>query len=415
MKIAMIGPFGINYPDSDLVKNGSFVGHKGTTSLRILPLARALKAKGHSPRIILPPFQPESIKKDNVNINGLDVTNVPLNKRLGIKDHVFATFRMLSKALNEKPDVIHVFKPKGESGLVAMISRLLRKIGLDKTPLVVDVDDWEGYGGWNDVINSGPVTKDFFEFQERNIPPRVGGITAASNYLRNRFSKVNPNVIYVPNGPSPLRYGPKDKFPSSAELRRGLGIPRNNKVVLLYTQFKDFSLSKMARSLSNILKDDPKVSLLVVGSGQNKEEYRLKRALSGKGISEDRVVLVHFVPIDRVMKYLALGDVAVFPYDDNKITRSKCSPRLIDLMVVRVPVVASDVGENTHYLDQGRCGLLVHGYEEFPEMVFQVLEDAGLGKRLGKNAHERIWKHFNWQNLVVKVEDQYSDLSGRGR
>ncbi len=77
-----------------------------------------------------------------------------------------------------RPDVVHLFKPKGYAGLVMP---LLRGI-----PVVLDTDDWEGAGGWNDRGLYSPMQRRLFAWQERSLPHRAAHVTVASRTLETQ-------------------------------------------------------------------------------------------------------------------------------------------------------------------------------------------------------------------------------------
>ena len=52
--------------------------------------------------------------------------------------------------------------------------------------------------------------------------------------------------------------------------------------------------------------------------------------------------------------YFGAAQVALYPYDDTLINRTKCSAKLVELMAAGVPVVASRVGQNGEYIQHGK-------------------------------------------------------------
>ena len=68
--------------------------------------------------------------------------------------------------------------------------------------LVMDTDDWEGAGGWNDVAPYSRWQKRFFAWQERWGMTHCHRLTVASRALQ-AWAQGMPasQVIYLPNGP----------------------------------------------------------------------------------------------------------------------------------------------------------------------------------------------------------------------
>ena len=72
------------------------------------------------------------------------------------------TRALVRETLAWRPDVVHTFKPKAYSGLAA---EWLWRFHRDRLRLVMDTDDWEGAGGWNDLAPYGPLQKRIFARQ----------------------------------------------------------------------------------------------------------------------------------------------------------------------------------------------------------------------------------------------------------
>ena len=65
LRVAMLAPFAIHGP-------------KGTARWRVMPLARALAARGHAVRVVVPPYdQPAAAGRCWID-GGVEVVNVPL-------------------------------------------------------------------------------------------------------------------------------------------------------------------------------------------------------------------------------------------------------------------------------------------------------------------------------------------------
>ncbi|GAF73851.1 unnamed protein product, partial [marine sediment metagenome] len=109
--------------------------------------------------------------------------------------------------------------------------------------------------------------------------------------------------------------------------------------------------------------------------------------------------------------YFAATDVAIYPYDDTLINRTKCAVKLVDLMAAGVPVLADDIGQNGEYVVHGVSGLLVSAGETdtFAGSVVELLRDESLRAKLGRGAQRRISEEFDWGKLAERVEEAYRD------
>src|SRR6185369_6817002 len=145
MKIVFMAPFGIR--------------PKGTVIARMLPLAVELQRLGHEVVIVAPPYtNPEDSGKTEV-MRGVRIINVRLPAGGKALRAPLLTWRLFRAALAQKPDLVHLFKPKGYGGLAAMLQIWCDRIGVRMPPLFLDTDDWEGGGGMNELHDYSTVEK----------------------------------------------------------------------------------------------------------------------------------------------------------------------------------------------------------------------------------------------------------------
>ena len=102
--------------------------------------------------------------------------------------------------------------------------------------------------------------------------------------------------------------------------------------------------------------------------------------------------------------------VAVYPYEDTLLNRTKCSVKLIELMAAGLPVVASAVGQNCEYIKHQASGLLIPAGDDdaFAAAVVSLLKDSSLRERLGRAARQVIQEHYTWAFLAQRVEQAYA-------
>ncbi|MFZ5919153.1 MAG: glycosyltransferase family 4 protein [Chloroflexota bacterium] len=387
MRVVMIGPFGLR--------------PKGTMSVRALPLAKALAERGHQVTLLLPPWgNPEHSGQIWVE-DGVTVENVALPPRAPLLWHLSLSWRLVRRAVALRPDVIHSFKPKAYAGLAAWLLWQLKKLGLIRARLVVDADDWEGFGGWNDLEAYTPLQKHFFAWQERWGLRHHDALTVASQTLESivwSLGVPSEQVWYVPNGVCTSQIAQRQ---SCAEQREG-------QTTLLYTRFFEFDLERLVRIFHRIHLARPQARFLVMGKGLFDEETRFLELCRQAGLSE-ALEYVGWVETAALPGYFARADVAVYPFDDTLVNRAKCAVKLLELMAAGLPLVAEAVGQNSVTIEHGVSGLLMPPGDEaaFAAAVIGLLDDAALRHRLGGGAQRRIQQGFTWERLAPRVEQAY--------
>jgi len=391
VKIVFIAPFGIR--------------PKGTLFARMLPLAAGLQALGHTVTIVAPPYtNPEDSGKVET-VRGVLIKNVKLGPSNKIAAAAFLAYRLFRAARLEKPDLVHLFKPKGYGGVAAFAHILLKYLGRRLPPLFIDTDDWEGPGGMNDLHPYSRAERIVFQLQEGWLPPRAAGVTVASLALHVRVLGMGipaEKVHYLPNcvdaGPSGIR----------TVVRRKLGISEGAPVLLLYTRFFEFSQEKLHYLFAEIFRRVPAVRFLVIGSGRNNEEELLIRAGGETGFSP-ALILAGWVEPHEIADYLAAGDVAVYPFADNLLNRSKCPAKLTELLLAEIPVVADRVGQIAEYIKPGVSGVLCNpdDWREMADRTVELLLDGAKGQALGKSARSFLLERFRWKDAAAELEKFY--------
>ncbi|MFB0535958.1 MAG: glycosyltransferase family 4 protein [Anaerolineae bacterium] len=389
MRVVFIGPFGLRV--------------KGTMSRRAMPMARALADRGHEVDIILPPWDCPEDSGREWEEEGVGVHNIALPPHFPLLFHLLVTWRLVRRALALKPDVVHCFKPKAYAGLSATGIWFLQRLGLTKARLVVDSDDWEGWGGWNEFGDYTWAQKRFFAWQERWGLTHGDAVTVASRALQTlawSLGVAPKRVFYVPNGADLNSQIPNPKSQIS--------ILHSPFSVLLYTRFFEFQAERVVEVFERVAAEVPEVQFLIVGAGLAGEEEKLLHLASQRGLA-DRIVYAGWVESTELPRYLAAADVAMHPLDDNLLNRARCSAKLVDLMAAGLAIVAEDVGQSSEYIEHGRSGLLVRAGDigTFARCVVRLLRDESLRRALGNEARRRVCEEFAWRRLVEGIESAY--------
>jgi len=390
-RVVMLAPFGIR--------------PKGTLSARMLPLAQALQERGHVVTIVAPAYLNPPDAGTTQSVQGVTVQHIRL-PRLPRPFAVLETAtELLRVGLQKNPDVLHVFKPKGYSGIAALFAARLRP----NLPLVIDTDDWEGWGGWNDLASYSRPMKTFFAWQERSLPHLAAAVTVASRTLQTQmwgFGVPPQRVWYLPNGvPREL-----PALPSHAAARRELHL-HNGPVVLLYTRFWEYPLRDVLAVLLGLRECHPAARVVVLGAGEHGEEHELMRRAQQAGL-DSWLDQRGWGDETMIAAGLAAADVALAPFADTLMNRAKGMAKLLQLLHAGVPVVASKVGQASEYIQDGRSGLLVPPNDEgsLARAVLELLDNQAKARQLGRAGQQHVLAQFNWPHLASSLEETYRSV-----
>lgn len=412
MKIVMLGPFGLH--------------PKGTMRARALPAARALSRRGHHVTIVMPPWHTpveagrawldecSSVELEYVILRGLAVPLV---------GHLAIALRMAKRAVEMAPHVVHAFKPKAYSGLSAAMLWALQRVRR-RHALLIDTDDWEGLGGWNELAPYGRAQRWAFAWQERWGLAHADAVTVASRALEGLVWSLGvprARVHYLPNAVEVAdQDAARTSAPASSATRRDRsrddgGEQDRECTLLLYTRFFEFDLARPLDVLHIVRHDWPQARLLVVGKGLAGEEREFLALARSRGLGQN-VKYRGWLEGDELAAALRSADVALYPFDDTLVNRTKSAVKLLDLLASGVPVVAEAVGENREIVEDGRSGLLVPTGDPaaFAAAVGRVLADSTLRETIARGARQRVRQRYTWASRAADLEALY-ELAGGGK
>lgn len=352
--------------------------------------------------MFLPPYDhPVDSGKEFLR-EGVRIRNVRMGKVPGLR-YAAASYRLCREVVRYAPDVVHVFKPKGYAG--AVLTYLLAR-GWKR--VVLDCDDWEGWGGWNEAKTYSWAIKQFIDWQERFLIRHAPFVTVASRVLQARAVAIRGStegVQYLPNSGA-SREGREIRSRVLAadrgEIRRSFQLPLGP--LILYSGHFEAGddgmfFSKAAAEAAR------RTGAMILFVGEGPELGRVKQFFSLQ--PDIRVRFFNPLPYERFLSLLAVADVASYPYADDAVHRAKCSARIIDYMAMGCAVVTTRVGENNEHIQQGHSGILVPpGQErEFANALVTVLHDSRLRAFIGRNARryveESLWSDAAFLDICL--------------
>ncbi len=283
-----------------------------------------------------------------------------------------------------------------------------------KYPIYLDVDDLESDRGMEKRMGYGWGERFFFRYQERWLLKRAEKITTASRFLTQLYGKKTgrEKVHYLPNGPAEVG-GIEDNavvYPAGEgrekreSLKEKTGV-QGKKIVLLYTRFTECSLKDIMDFVRLFSEKYSRGILLIAGEGYGREREGLAAELEKAGLSGS-VRFTGWIEREELKDYLSLGDAAIYPMADTAFNRAKCSAKLIELLSMGKPVVASPVGEVLTYIKDGESGLLAKDIKEMVEKVIGLLEDEVKAKKIGEGARRFLLDNFSWDKLVSVLDEK---------
>ncbi len=358
-------------------------------------LARPLAQQGHAVKIFMPPWQTPEEADKSWQEDGVEMRYVPLRGGvLGIAR------RLVREVLAWQPDVVHCFKPKAYSGLVAW---WLWHFHRSKLRLIMDTDDWEGWGGWNELAPYTPLQKRFFAWQERWGMRHCHALTVASRALQTLAWGMGlppERVVYVPNG-SGIRYS----VISNVALRPLRVRLSDRPTVLVYSRLFEFETGRLVEILRGVVTAVPQLRILMVGAGlYEADAANFQQQAEAAGIWE-AIEDAGWVEPEQLPALLGQAHAGIYLMEDTLLNCTKCPVKLADMLAVGVPVVAEAVGQVGEYVVNGRSGTTfpTGDITNITNELIHILQNHELQAKLSTGAKAHIEEKFSWNHLAERL------------
>jgi len=324
---------------------------------------------------------------ENINIEGINIHALP--KIENRKDRILKLRKLaLEKAIKLNADLYHFHDPE-------LIPLGLRLKNMGKK-VIYDVHE--------DVprqILSKPYLSKFvrpfisklFEAYENYAAKRFDAIVAATPYIRNRFLRVNDNVIDVNNYPELKLYEPvnwKERLDEICYIGR---------------------ISRI-RGIVELVKALEYVDTTLHLAGEFESENLKKEVMS---LPEwKKVKFYGFVCREKIKKILRKVKVGVIPHLFSPNHKYGLSIKLFEYMAAGIPVVNYNFGENKKIIDESKCGLCVDtsNPKEIAKAITFLLKNDRIAQQYGKNGRKMVERKYNWEKESVKLIDIYKGVIG---
>ena len=307
--------------------------------------------------------------------------------------------RLLARAARSA-DIVHVNRA---NPFTATLVSLVR--GAIRGRVVVDMEDWDGYGGYSTYIQSHGPKGWALTAYERAFPRTADAVVVVSRMLRDymvRTGVPEERLTVINNGFDEEVFTPGE---DSDLARKRYGLAESS-VVIYSSTFWEFEKEQHElafEALRRILKEVPDARLVLTG----REDSSISGALRRSGI-EGRVVRTGFVPRARLPGIMAAADVAVHVIGADAFHRAS-SPMIVpEYMAMGKPVVAPRVGELEVILSGG-AGVLVDEVDpaSIAEAAVRLLRDREEREAVGRRARMKAVEKYSYRSETEELMRVY--------
>jgi len=149
-------------------------------------------------------------------------------------------------------------------------------------------------------------------------------------------------------------------------------------------------IDEMIDAIDIVRKKHPKIKLLIVGKGEEKE--RLQDQIQKLGLQEN-VQFTGFVSDEDLRKLYATADLFLLTSKYEGFGIVNC-----EALASGTPVITYDTTAASDYIKDGETGFITqHNVSEFAARVVELLDDPNRLSSMSRNARELIEKGFTWE------------------
>ena len=250
------------------------------------------------------------------------------------------------------------------------------------TPYVVDLDD-----AWFHRYDQNPwwIVRYLMAGKIDTVMRHAAAVVVGNEYLADRARRAEAkHVAIIPSVVDIDRYAPANV---ADKLNRDRNIPLV--VGWIGTPITSHYLTLIAEAFRAIVAIRS-VELHVVGASAPPEF---------SGLPVKSIGWTEATEIDAVRSF----DVGIMPLDNTMWERGKCAYKLLQVMAVGRPVIASPVGTNCTVIRDGVNGFLADTPDQWIRALTALIDDPNLRKRMGLEAQQTIKDHYTVERVLNQL------------
>ena len=218
--------------------------------------------------------------------------------------------------------------------------------------------------------------------------------------LLDGYNLKNPNMV-IPNGIVLSRFTKELPAEEKEQMLRDMNISEDKKLLVIISRLSaEKNIEEIIRYFPALVKQDPKLHLIIVGTGPDKKH--LEQTAVKMGVA-DNITFPGFVQHDLTYKYYKLGKVFL-----SASTFEMHSLTYLEAMASGLPLICRDDPCLKGVLTDGENGYIYRDEKEFTEKAMKLLEDESLRQKMADNSL-RISKGFSEQDAHRAIEKYAMD------
>jgi glycosyltransferase involved in cell wall biosynthesis len=303
-------------------------------------------------------------------------------------------------------DIVVFHRPERKERLEA--ARLLKKEG---KKIVFDNDDtYKDYGGFkfNEYMDKQMLDKGLSRINE-NIDTFIKEadlVTCSTEFLKEEYKKINPNVIVLPNCVDPFYFD--EPLRNESDIIR-IGITGSVGVT---------SDIEPLKPIIEHYQNDPRVRIVLLSMPPQTENEIYKELYKEEYNFWSKVNMEWhtYVPADEYYDYLnnLKLDMVIIPRYDSLFNRCKSNLKFLENSALQIPSICQAFSTGDSPYQQNKSDepylLLANTFEEWIEKIELLINDKKLRRELGEKAQKYVFDNYSIEKNAWKWKEAYETL-----
>ncbi|HEY8366026.1 MAG TPA: glycosyltransferase family 4 protein [Bacteroidia bacterium] len=233
-----------------------------------------------------------------------------------------------------------------------------------------------------------------FEFYENYVVSKIDGVVAATPIIRDRFLKVNSNVVDVNNFPLLGEFSEEPDFSH----------PKKEQVCYVGGLAEVRGISYLVKSMVHL----PNLRLKLGGFFSPESYHDVIKSLPGY----DKVDFLGMLNREQVKNLLASSKVGLVTLLPTPNILDSQPIKLFEYMAAGLPVVASDFPLWRKIIDDAECGICVdpHNPTQIADAIKKITTNPDLARKMGESGRNMVVEKYNWESQEPVLIEFYNKI-----
>ena len=220
------------------------------------------------------------------------------------------------------------------------------------------------------------------------------------------FSINKNKIAIVPNGIDLSEY---DNLPKRGEFRKKYSLRDDKKIILYLGRIHEFKgIDMLVRAFADLVKELDDAKLVIVGPDDGYTST-LKKIVTSLKINDKVLFTGLLFERDKLEAYVD-ADVFVLP---SKSKSESFGNVALEACACGTPVIVTSNCGVSEWISDNVGYVVDYDEVKLRDAIFKILRDEQLRRKFEEEGKKLMMKEFNWDNIVIKMEELYEDCVHR--